>query len=666
MCGIAGRWDVRHRLPAEEAAAAIRRMTRSLAHRGPDDEGYYQEAEAGLDLGHRRLSILDLSPLGHQPMLSPGGRYVVVYNGEIYNFAELRRDLQREGVVFRGHSDTEVVLAAIESWGLDAAIGRCVGMFAIALWDRQRRVLSLVRDRLGIKPLYYGWAGGAFVFGSELKALCASPGARMEIDPGAVSMLLRRGYVPAPHAIYASVRKLMPGTILEVDAAAATSPQDIDTLEGRARTFWSAAAVARQGIADPFAGTDAEAIDQLDALLRLAVSQRMVADVPLGAFLSGGIDSSTVVALMQAQSGRPIKTFSIGFEEKEYDEAEHARAVARHIGTEHTELRVTAAEAMATIPELPRIYDEPLSDYSQIPTYLVSKLARTQVIVSLSGDGGDELFAGYGHYFWALRLWSSFRWIPRPLRAAVGRGLRGMPPALQTSLAGMVMPLLPARMRVERAANRLQVLGELLPAASLDALYGKVVSHWDDPASLLRGIAEPVLERMEDAARLADPLQRMMLGDLMAYLPDDILAKVDRASMAVGLEARVPLIDHRVVEFAWRLPMGLKVRDARGKWLLRQVLHRYVPQNLVDRPKQGFGLPVEHWLRGPLRGWAEDLLEPGSLSDFFEPGPIRKAWSEHLSGHRAHHYKLWDILMFQAWRKSLDKAQGAPVDGIPP
>jgi asparagine synthase (glutamine-hydrolysing) len=655
MCGIAGRWDVRHRLPAEEAAAAIRRMTRALAHRGPDDEGYYQDAEAGLDLGHRRLSILDLSPLGHQPMLSPGGRYVVVYNGEIYNFVELRRDLEAEGAVFRGHSDTEVVLAAIESWGLDAAIGRCVGMFAIALWDRQRRVLSLVRDRLGIKPLYYGWAGGAFVFGSELKALRASPGARMEIDPGAISLLLRRGYVPAPHAIYGGVCKLMPGTILEIDAAAAASPQGIEALGPKARAFWSVGAVARQGIADPFVGTDADAVDQLDALLRMAVSQRMIADVPLGAFLSGGIDSSTVVALMQAQSSRPIKTFSIGFEEKEYDESGHARAVARHLGTEHTELRVTAAEAMATIPDLPRIYDEPLSDYSQIPTYLVSKLARTQVIVSLSGDGGDELFAGYGHYFWALRLWNAFRRIPRPLRAAGGRGLRAMPPALHAWLAGMATPLLPARMRVERPANRLQVLGELLPAASIDALYGKVVSHWSDPASLLRGTTEPVLERMEDAARLADPLQRMMLGDLMAYLPDDILAKVDRASMAVGLEARVPLIDHRVVEFAWRLPMDLKVRDGRGKWLLRQVLHRYVPQDLVDRPKQGFGLPVEHWLRGPLRGWAEELLEPGSLADFFEPGPIRKAWSEHLSGHRAHHYKLWDILMFQAWRKAQDE-----------
>jgi asparagine synthase (glutamine-hydrolysing) len=655
MCGIAGLWDIRSQVDVQERAAAIRHMARTLTHRGPDDEGYFQDESAGLALGHRRLSILDLSPLGRQPMVSASGRYVIAFNGEVYNFTALGRELELDGTAFRGRSDTEVMLAAIDEWGLMPAVTRFIGMFCFALWDRQNRTLFLVRDRLGIKPLYYGWAGGTFTFGSELKALRACPGFDNPVNRDALTLLLRHNYIPAPYSIHDNIHKLMPGTILAVTSRLAAAPQNLQTIAAHEDTYWSAREVTECGVAERFGGSREEAAQQLDRLLREAVGQRMVADVPLGAFLSGGIDSSTVVALMQTQSERRVKTFSIGFHEGGYNEAQHAKAVARHLGTDHTELYVTPEEAMAVIPNLPALYDEPFSDSSQIPTYLVSKLAREHVTVSLSGDGGDELFGGYNRYFWGRRLWAMLSRIPRPLRAVTGHALGAVRPALWGRVGALTAPLLPRHLRVSQSADKARLLAEILAVPSADALYRRLVSHWKYPEVLVSNTREPptALTDPVRCAYLADYTERMMFADMVSYLPDDILAKVDRASMGVGLEARVPLLDHRVVEFAWRLPLDLKIREGQGKWLLRQVLYRYVPKELIERPKMGFGVPIEHWLRGPLRDWAEELLDERRLKQegFFDPTPIRQKWAEHLSGQRAGHYCLWDVLMFQAWNE---------------
>lgn len=653
MCGIAGFWDAGHRFGLENGAEVLRRMTLAIDYRGPDDAGYFQQAEAGIALGHRRLSIVDLSPEGHQPMESASGRYVMVFNGEVYNHNRLRPELHKAGASFRGHSDTEVMLAAIEHWGLEAALARFIGMFAFALWDRQTQTLTLVRDRLGIKPLYFGWVGATFVFGSELKALTAMPSFANPVNRDALTLQLRHNYIPAPHSIYRNIYKLMPGTLLCVDQALAQTPMDVDTLVARAQVYWSARTVAEAGVGNRLELVDDEAVGELDRLLRDAVALRMEADVPLGAFLSGGVDSSLVVALMQAQSARPVKTFSIGFHEAEYDEAQHAKAVASHLGTDHHELYVTAQDALDVVPQLPAMFDEPFSDSSQIPTYLVSHMARQQVTVSLSGDGGDELFGGYTRYFLGEKLWRSSNHLPWPLRRGMAAALRATP-RLWARLMQLGMPLLPSSLRVKNPVDKIDRLANLLSTPSLDALYTGLVSHWDKPASLVLGNDGEPLTALTDPrrhARLRDAVERMMFTDLVSYLPDDILTKVDRASMAVSLEARVPLLDHRVVELAWRLPMRQKVRNGQGKWLLRQVLDQYVPRALIERPKQGFGVPIEHWLRGPLREWAEALLDEGRLREegYFDPVPIRRMWAGHLSGRVKEHYPLWDVLMFQAW-----------------
>ena len=596
-------------------------------------------------------------------MLSACGRYVIVFNGEIYNHRELRGELDGQSYkrTWRGHSDTEVMLAAISRWGLARALERFNGMFAFALWDRDEQVLHLVRDRLGKKPLYYGWMGPVFLFGSELKALRAHPAFRAEIDRGVLTLYLRHNCVPAPLSIYRGVYKLPPGCVVSIDCSShgptsAFSPypreSDLPSFGAPVR-YWSPMEVAKRGLAHPFQGSVEEATAQLDSLLRDAVKLRMVADVPLGSFLSGGIDSSTVVALMQAQSERPVRTFTIGFHEAEYDEARCARAVAQYLGTEHTEMYITPEEAMAVIPDLPDLYDEPFSDSSQIPTFLVSRLARRHVTVSLSGDGGDEVFGGYNRHLWCNRIWNRVGWIPKELRGVTARAILAVSPIGWEALFRRLEPLLPNGLRQRTPGDKLHKLAGILAADSPDAMYLGLVSHWKHPASLVVGGFEPraTLTGGQFGPEHGDIAHIMMYLDMVTYLPDDILTKVDRASMGVSLEARAPLLDYRVVEFAWRVPLSMKIRQGQGKWLLRQVLYRYVPRELVERPKAGFSIPIDAWLRGPLRGWAEELLgEPRLRNEgFFDARPIRQKWSEHLAGRRNWQYDLWDILMFQAW-----------------
>jgi asparagine synthase (glutamine-hydrolysing) len=646
MCGITGFWA-----KPESSDATLRTriasMTETLQHRGPDDAGVWTDAESGAALGFRRLAIVDLSPRGHQPMTSESGRFEIIYNGEVYNFASLRRELDQLGHRFRGGSDTEVILAAVEEWGLKAAVQRFVGMFAIALWDRELRQLHLVRDRLGIKPLYYGWFGGTFLFGSELKAIAAHPAFRAEIDRDALTLYLRHGYVPSPYGIYEGVSKLPPGCILSLQHHdQGTEPEP----------YWSARDVALAGAREPFTGSRQDAVTALDELLREAVALRMVADVPLGAFLSGGIDSSTVVALMQAQSSRPVKTFTIGFNEDGYDEAAHAAAVSRHLGTDHTSLVVTPAEARDVIPLLPWMYDEPFADSSQIPTFLVSQLARRHVTVSLSGDGGDELFGGYNRYFWGDTIWRRIGWAPKPARTLGGRALTTLSAETWDRGFSRIQPVLPGRLRQRTPGDKLHKLAEVLYVNTSEDLYLGLVSQWRDPESVVVNGREPstVLTNKDRWAALPEFARRMMYLDLVSYLPDDILTKVDRASMATSLEARVPLLDHRVVEFAASVPLGMNISGTQGKGLLRDVLYRYVPKDLMERPKMGFGVPIDAWLRGPLRDWAEDLLDPGAMRQegFLNPEPIQVKWRQHLSGERNWQYHLWTVLQFQAWLRA--------------
>lgn len=637
MCGIVGALS-RH----SGAVSRVHAMASAIAHRGPDDSGHWEDVAAGIALGHRRLSVLDLSPAGHQPMLSQGARYVIVFNGEIYNHIELRDALGERP--WRGHSDTETFLAALEAWGIEKALTKSVGMFALAVWDRDEHVLTLARDRLGEKPLYYGWQNDVFLFGSELKALRRHPAFNGAVDRNVLALYLRHNYVPAPYSIYEGIYKLPPGSYYQISL---TSPL------GSLKAYWSVRSVAEAGQKNLFAGSDEEAQEALETVLLRSVRGQMLADVPLGAFLSGGVDSSTVVALMQSQSMRPVKTFTIGFHEEGYDEAEQARAVAYQLGTEHTELYVEPEEAQAVIPLLPGLYDEPFADSSQIPTYLVSRLARAHVTVSLSGDGGDELFGGYNRYLWVERVWRRFGWMPRPLRATLAGMLTAIPPPAWDSLTRAFGRMLPMRLRYSNAGDKLHKLADIFATACPEEMYYGLVSQWREPTSVLKGAKEPVTSLSDPTAwgGLSDLTHRMMYLDTVSYLPDDILVKVDRAAMGVSLETRVPLLDHRVLEFAWRLPLSMKLRDGESKWLLRQILYRHVPRVLIERPKMGFGIPLASWLRGPLKAWAADLLADERLArdGFFKPDLIREKWHEHLSGRRNWSFHIWTILMFQSW-----------------
>jgi len=621
-------------------------MAGALTHRGPDDFGYWFERDVGVGMGHRRLSIVDLSPAGHQPMGSASGRYQITLNGEIYNHAALRADLESSGAApaWRGHSDTETLLAAIESWGLRRALEHSVGMFALALWDRKHRRLSLARDRAGEKPLYYGKAGRAFLYGSELKALQAYPDFDAQIDRGCLALFLRHNYVPEPRSIYVGIQRVPAGTILEVDEFGRY---------GEPGPYWSLAALADTVPTARFAGSDEDAVETLERVLGEAVGLQMVADVPLGAFLSGGIDSSLIVALMQQRSARRVRTFTIGFSEPEYDESHHARAVAQHLGTEHTELIVTPTEAMAVIPRLATIYDEPFADSSQIPTYLVAQLARQHVTVSLSGDAGDELFGGYNRYTWAKRLSDTMNFLG-PFRSVAARSIRTLSPETWTRLHGVGSRFMPRRWRETRAGDKLHRVADLLECSPAE-MYRALISHWPAPADLVVGSREPESRLTEIMARSSKRRfeEDMMYWDFLTYLPGDILIKVDRAAMAVSLEARVPMLDHRVIEFAWSLPLRMRVRAGTGKWLLKELLSRYVPRTLTDRPKTGFGIPIDSWLRGPLRDWADSLLDESRLRSegFLNPGPIRQKWLEHVSGRRNWAYWLWDVIMFQTWHE---------------
>jgi asparagine synthase (glutamine-hydrolysing) len=632
-------------------------MTDAVVHRGPDDEGHWCDRQIGVALGHRRLSILDLSSAGHQPMHSASGRYVLVYNGEIYNHHAIRAELEKLSPRrWRGHSDTEVMLEAFETWGVDSAIKRLIGMFAIALWDKKERTLHLVRDRIGEKPLFYGKIGNALLFASELKSLKQFPKWDRPINRDALALLLRHNYIPAPYTIYEGIHKLAPGTLLSLFLSPGNNLQGIDF---KPVPYWSAQDAAEYGLAKPFEGTEKDAIQQLEELLRDAIRQQMEADVPLGAFLSGGVDSSTIVALMQAQSSRPVRSFTIGFHEEGYNEALHAKAVAQHIGTDHTELYVNPSDALSVIPGLPSLYDEPFSDSSQIPTFIISQLTRRYVKVSLSGDAGDELFGGYNRYFWADDIWRKIGWMPMRARTMFSRLVKSYSPRAWDSIFSCFTPVIPKRFREKRPGDQLHKLAEIIQVQNLSDMYHGLVSHWKEPTEIVLHSFEPPTPLTDISRQIVsnDPILQMMYMDLITYLPDDILVKVDRAAMGVSLETRVPFLDHRVVEFAWRLPLSMKIRNGQGKWILRQVLYKYVPRELIERPKTGFGVPIDSWLRVELRDWAETLLDERRLKDegFFDPPPIRQKWEEHLSGTCNWHYYLWDILMFQAW---LEKNKG--------
>ncbi len=671
MCGFAGLITDSGKI--SNLASLVSRMADTLEHRGPDDAGTWVDADSGVALGFRRLAIIDLSSAGQQPMVSTSGRFTIVLNGEIYNHLQLRSELTATGAapVWRGHSDTETLLACFEHWGLVSTLTKTAGMFAIALWDANERKMHLVRDRFGEKPLYYGWVGSgsrrAFLFGSELKAFRAYNGFDNAICREALAQYMRYMVVPAPRSIYKNIFKLEPGCLLTIQGSvtgcAPSQPlrPPVSYRNIKIKRWWALSdtlhTVAKQHITD-----EVEELEKLEQCLREAVRLQSQADVPRGAFLSGGVDSSMTVALMQQQASHAIKTFTVGFEDATFDESQFACKVAKHLGTDHTELLVTSAEAQKVIPLLPNIYDEPFADSSQIPTYLVSKVARQQVAVALSGDAGDELFGGYNRYFWGPRIWAKLAWLPYSMRQILGLAIRAIPIAGWDTLSRPINTLMNSGDRIVRVGEKAHNLSNRLHSVrNVDDLYLSLLSKWQDPARVVRGessfnVSEPssILDD-ELPADLFDNFEncalRMMYRDSMMYLPDDILCKVDRAAMAVSLETRVPFLDHRVAELAWRLPLNMKIRNGQGKWALRQVLYKYVPRQLIERPKTGFGVPIGDWLRGPLRLWAENLLDQNRLNaeGYFHSAPIHKKWAEHMSGKRNHTDSLWTVLMFQAW-----------------
>jgi asparagine synthase (glutamine-hydrolysing) len=652
MCGFAGYLTNNANVLAN-AEGIANAMAQTIQRRGPNDSGVWADVHAGIVLAHRRLSVVDLSSAGHQPMVSNSGRYVIAFNGEIYNHLELRRELElvvglamaAKEACWKGHSDTETLLAGFEAWGIEATLKKTIGMFAISLWDRDEKILTLARDRMGEKPLYYGFQKNTFLFGSELKALKAHPDFLSEIDRNVLCLYLRHCYIPAPYSIYKGIKKLLPGTYVQVQLADDASSQSL-----MPKVYWSMTEVAAEGLVRPFVGSDAEAIATVDTQLKQSIGLQMLADVPLGAFLSGGVDSSTVVALMQSQSTQPVKTFSIGFDEVGYNEAEYAKAVAKHLGTEHTELYVTSAEAMNVIPLLAEMYDEPFADSSEIPTFLVSKMAKQHVTVSLSGDAGDELFCGYNRYLLA-DTWQKIEHVPFALRKATGHLIKTLSPSTWDSIFQQLTKIktFPSNMgeKLERLANRLGTVD------GINTLYYSLVSELDQPEQIVLGATEPEtwLTKVGLKSTFKDAKQHMMFMDAMTYLPDDILVKVDRAAMANSLETRVPFLDHRVVELAWQLPMNMKMRNGKTKWILREVLNQYVPQQLIERPKVGFGIPLGEWLRGPLCVWVESLINEQRLhtEGYFNVSYVRDLWRAHLSGQRNHQSLLWSILMFQVW-----------------
>ena len=617
-------------------------MIEQLHYRGPDDKGVWISDDDGIALAHSRLAIVDLSPAGHQPMESDNERYVIVFNGEIYNHLDIRTELEQMGInlTWRGHSDTETLIAGFSAWGVEETIKKTTGMFAFALWDKQTKTLTMGRDRLGEKPLYYGWQGDTFFFGSELKALKAHPDFQSEINRDALTLFLRHNYVPEPYSIYKGIAKLPAGCLLVLKQG---------ETEGVMTQYWSAVEIAKAGVANPFEGTTTQAVDELEVRLGKAVKQQMMADVPLGAFLSGGVDSSTIVAMMQSQSDRPVNTFTIGFDVPNYNEAIHAKAVAEHLGTNHTELYISASTAMDVIPDLPHIYDEPFADESQIPTFLVSKMAKEHVTVSLSGDGGDELFCGYNRYHITAKSWGKLSPIPQGMRQILSAGLTSISPQMWTKLSHII----PEKKRPQLLGDKIHKGAGVLASDSIQNLYKGLTSTWKDPASLVIGGTEPatlLTDNYPNLDELSD-IERMMVLDILTYLPDDILAKVDRAAMRNSLETRVPMLDQSVIELAWQLPIDYKLRNGVSKWPLREVLYRHVPKKMIERPKMGFSVPIAEWLREPLRDWAEALLDEKRLNDegFFKVDVVRKVWNEHLSGQFDRSAQLWNVLMFQAW-----------------
>ena len=640
MCGFTGFISASF---SGDRAAIVASMASAIAHRGPDDSGYWADAISGVALAHQRLSILDTSPAGQQPMTSVCGRYVMVFNGEIYNHQELRRALQESHNIhdWRGHSDTETLLACINVWGFEKTLCATHGMFGIALWDKEENALYLARDRMGEKPLYYGWQGDTFLFGSELKALKAHPDFKCEIDRGALALYFRHNYVPAPYSIYKGILKLPAGSYIKVQATCFSNKGDLKPIP-----YWSLAAVAEQGSRNHFEGSEADALKELDVRLGSSVKAQMLSDVPLGGLLSGGIDSTMVCALMQSSSSRPVNTFTIGFNEKYYDEASHASAIAKHLGTSHTELYVTAQDALGLVPQMPTMYDEPFADSSQLPTHLVMKMARESVTVALSGDGADELFGGYNRYMYAPKVWRYAEKLPQSLRKAFCASLMAIPASSLNSLSSLF--------GLSQAGDKAHKLGQRLQGVNcLDDFYVALISEWSNEGGLVLDAQLPsnLIDIREEWPQVSNTVDRMMVLDGLHYLPDDILVKVDRAAMAVSLETRAPFLDHKLVEFAWQLPQKYKIHHGQGKYLLRLLLNRYVPQELTERPKMGFSIPLDDWLRGPLRDWAEDLLAEDRLKreGYLNPSPIRTAWRQHQAGKANYGYRLWSVLMFQAW-----------------